>query len=284
MPLPPIADEQYTGMEPFYRRPDGHIEIYRGYVEGYDTLIKIAAEPTVVDSLHREARALAKLQDSPHAPPLYRLGYNEETEKTFLAMGFIEGENLKQFIALDDWTCPAFPPESATEFLRRIAEAEHNIIERGVLYRDYNPEHIIIKPDKTITFIDFGAAIPEHSEIAKEWQNYDNGWHNATWEFMAPEEFTPNDTLTEAIVTYRLGVMYHLLLTGSLPAPRFYNGEEAQQWAQNPQFEFNRLLTDQGETFFQKVLAPSPTNRPMSIGDFLAEIPTPKQLVRSVPA
>ena len=78
-----------------------------------------------------------------------------ENETAYLVMEYVEGENLKQKMRRME---APFSQEEALTLLYPILLAVDAMHRQNVLHRDISPENLILKPDGTLTLIDFGAA------------------------------------------------------------------------------------------------------------------------------
>ena len=83
------------------------------------------------------------------------LDYVQENETAYLVMEYVEGENLKQKMRRME---APFSQEEALALLYPILLAVDAMHRQNVLHRDISPENLILKPDGTLTLIDFGAA------------------------------------------------------------------------------------------------------------------------------
>ncbi len=83
------------------------------------------------------------------------LDYVQENETAYLVMEYVEGENLKQKMRRME---APFSQEEALTLLYPILLAVDAMHRKNVLHRDISPENLILKPDGTLTLIDFGAA------------------------------------------------------------------------------------------------------------------------------
>ena len=83
------------------------------------------------------------------------LDYVQENETAYLVMEYVEGENLKQKMRRME---APFSQEEALALLYPILLAVDAMHRKNVLHRDISPENLILKPDGTLTLIDFGAA------------------------------------------------------------------------------------------------------------------------------
>ena len=81
--------------------------------------------------------------------------YLEENRTAYLVMEYVEGENLKRILARRE---KPFSQQEALELMRPVLLAVEGMHRKNVLHRDISPENLILKPDGTLTLIDFGAA------------------------------------------------------------------------------------------------------------------------------
>lgn len=101
--------------------------------------------------LRDEARALAKLSH-PNVVQVYEIG--EHDGRTFLAMEYVEGQTLAQWLAEQ--------PRTWREILARFCAAGRGLAaahEAGVIHRDFKPENILLGDDGSVRVADFGIAL-----------------------------------------------------------------------------------------------------------------------------
>ena len=104
-------------------------------------------------SFHKEADLLSRFVDVPGIVR-YR-DYVTENGTAYLVMDYIEGTNLRRYMRE---TGKTFAQEEALGLMRPILLAVDAMHRKNVLHRDISPENLILKPDGTLTLIDFGAA------------------------------------------------------------------------------------------------------------------------------
>ena len=104
-------------------------------------------------SFRREAELLSRFVDVPGIVR-YR-DYVTENGTAYLVMDYIEGTNLRRYMRE---TGKTFSQDEALELMKPILLAVEAMHGKGVLHRDISPENLILKPDGTLTLIDFGAA------------------------------------------------------------------------------------------------------------------------------
>jgi len=137
----------------------------RDTVLNRDIALKILPEPFVADPerlarFTREAQALAAL-NHPNIAHVYGLERSEKTGArdasdqplAFIAMEFVEGEDLAQRIAGE-----RVPVDEALAIAKQIAEALEAAHEHGLVHRDLKPANIKVRPEGTVKILDFGLA------------------------------------------------------------------------------------------------------------------------------
>jgi predicted Ser/Thr protein kinase len=105
------------------------------------------------ERLRDEARALAKLSH-PNVVQVYEIG--EHDGRTFLAMEYVEGQTLAQWLAEQ--------PRTWREILAHFCTAARGLAaahEAGVIHRDFKPENILLGNDGSVRVADFGIALAE---------------------------------------------------------------------------------------------------------------------------
>ncbi|MCX4243879.1 serine/threonine-protein kinase [Paraliomyxa miuraensis] len=101
--------------------------------------------------LRDEARALAKLSH-PNVVQVYEIG--EHDHRTFLAMEYVQGQTLAQWLA--------DRPRPWREILACFCTAGRGLAaahEAGVVHRDFKPENILLGHDGSVRVADFGLAL-----------------------------------------------------------------------------------------------------------------------------
>ncbi|MBL4686924.1 MAG: serine/threonine protein kinase, partial [Nannocystaceae bacterium] len=104
--------------------------------------------------LKREAKAMARLSH-PNVASVYEIGSHETDAghtMTFIAMEFVDGENLRRWFVADHST------HDALGLLLRAGEGLAAAHAAGLVHRDFKPENVMIGSDGAVKVVDFGVA------------------------------------------------------------------------------------------------------------------------------
>jgi eukaryotic-like serine/threonine-protein kinase len=111
-------------------------------------------------------------------------------------------------------------PATALQYLEQIASALDAIHSVGVLHRDLKPANVMLRPDGTVSLIDFGLAKANENEISLT---------GAREIFGTPYYMSPEQGHAEMIDArsdlYSLGVVFYEMLIGRKP----FNGATAME-------------------------------------------------------
>ena len=122
---------------------------------GRDVAIKIlpagfAKDASRLARFAREAKLLAALN---HANIAAVYSLHQDARVPFLAMEYVEGEDLSDRLARG-----AIPVGQLLPIARQIAEALEEAHEKGIIHRDLKPANVKLKPDGRVKVLDFGLA------------------------------------------------------------------------------------------------------------------------------
>lgn len=170
-------------------------------------VIKVLPEEFLKDEnlknrFFKEAEIIS-LADHPNIVKLY--GQGEWEKGLYIAMEFIQGITLKQFI-IDH----SLSLKKSIEILLSISYALLHLHSHGVIHRDLKPENILITDDGGLKLIDFGVALllgKKHDEKTPL---------IGTPSYMSPEQKKNPLKATFASDIYSLGVIAYEILTGKL--------------------------------------------------------------------
>jgi serine/threonine-protein kinase len=165
----------------------------------------LAIEPDFLQRFEHEANSAASL-DHPAILPVW--DYGEHEDQPYLAMPYIPGGSLKEYL---EERGPLSPSE-ALGLIAPIADALDYAHGRGIIHRDVKPANILLREDGRPVLADFG--------IAKAVEAGQTGLTRAgstigTPEYMAPEQIEGRAEPRSDL--YSLGVVLFQMLTGSVP-------------------------------------------------------------------
>lgn len=188
----------------------GHVYRARDRVTGAIVAVKSlqAHGEHDVERFAREARLLSAIE---HEAVVQYLGHGQtEDRELYLAMEWLEGEELTRFVARG-----ALGIGESTALLARLADALRWLHERGIAHRDVKPANIFV-PASDLTrakLIDFGIARPASVTRALT----QTGQGLGTPGYMAPEQVRGDrvpDGEWAAADVFALGCVLFECLTG----------------------------------------------------------------------
>jgi serine/threonine protein kinase len=175
----------------------------------------------------REIKVLRELPPSPYCVSYIGDGHTPEGYP-FLAMEFVNGQNLKQILKKR----PVWQEHDACELMSQLCEAFSGLHELGLAHRDVKPENIMVTQAGAVKLMDFGLVkdaqgllkLLESEDIFSGHvfaENIDSGVLAGTPEYMAPEQFSDPSVTDESLTqtdtwtdVYSLGLIFFELLTG----------------------------------------------------------------------
>lgn len=198
----------------------------------------------------KEAELAGKL-NHPSIISIYDVG--EDYDLTYIAMEFLEGEDLENFCQKDT----LLPIRKVIDIMAETAEALDYAHKRGIIHRDIKPANIMLLKSGHVKVTDFGIAKAMSSSQTK------SGIILGTPNYMSPEQINgqPIDGRSDI---FSLGVVFFQLLTGDLPfkgrtlTELFYNitqGRHASARRINPR------IPRPCEQIIDKALAKQPGQR-----------------------
>lgn len=149
----------------------------------------------------------------------------EDDERFLIVMDYIEGNSLQK--ALKDYG--AQPQGDVIEWTKQLCDALGYLHSRKppIIYRDMKPANIMLKPDNTVSLIDFGTA--------REYKVGSTGDTSVlgTKGYAAPEQYGGQGQTDARTDIYCLGATMHHLLTGQDPCRPPYTRYPIRQYNPN---------------------------------------------------
>ena len=172
-------------------------------------------EHQLVEMFIGEAKLVADLVH-PNIVQIYQLG--RIGKSYYIAMEFINGRNLGQFMRRQSQLGRSVPVDLCTFIVSRICrglEYAHSKCDTdgqplGVVHRDVNPKNIMLDSEGAVKLTDFGIAKARHFLRALEGTVL-----MGTTRYMSPEQARFEETDARSDL-FSLGIVLHELLTGRL--------------------------------------------------------------------
>jgi serine/threonine protein kinase len=154
----------------------------------------------------REAQA-AGILNHPSIVTVHDIGMDEPTNTSFIAMEYVEGNNLKEVLAQGR----PLPFDQIGEIVAQVADALDFAHAKGIVHRDVKPANIILVEGNRAKITDFGIA-----KIATGGNLTTTGQFLGTPNYMAPEQIkgAPVDGRTDI---FSLGICLYECLTRRKP-------------------------------------------------------------------
>ncbi len=183
--------------------------------------LKLIATPLARDEAFRErfvreSRAAAAI-DHPNVIPVYSAG--EDDGRLFLAMRFVDGEDLRSLVQRGG----PLEPARAASIIAQIGNALDAAHARGLVHRDIKPANVLLDRDHAY-LTDFGLT----KRLTGETTMTGSGRWVGTLGYIAPEQIRGEGVDARADV-YALGCLLFYVLTGVAPYRR--DSDEATLYA-----------------------------------------------------
>ena len=197
------------GMAAVYRADDQAlgrqvaVKVFTPATEGIDDADRRRSETALLASLTH-----------PSLVTLYDAAKDPETNREFLVMELVEGQDLREILRHG-----AIPPHDATRMLADLSEGLHVIHSRGIVHRDVKPANVLLSPAHLPTrrwnakLADFGIA-----RLLDESRLTATGRIIGTPGYLSPEQVR-GEQVGSAADIYSLGLLMLEALTGFQPFP-----------------------------------------------------------------
>lgn len=207
---------------------------------------KYLSHPDVVKRFTTEAEIIA-MTNHPNIVQLY--GYGEWEGGLYIAMEFIQGISLRQFILQTPVSL-----SRALDIIIDIAYALCHLHSHGVIHRDLKPENILITESGEVKVIDFGIAqlLTEVDTTHPQGKQQLMG----TPIYMSPEQRENPASVSYPSDIYSLGIIIYELILGKLSLGQLHLS----------------LMPKGLQKILQKMLQPKPEDRYHDVVDFITDI------------
>jgi eukaryotic-like serine/threonine-protein kinase len=165
----------------------------------------VASDPDFIERFRREATAAGRLSH-PNIVQVYDWGRGEDGS-AYMAMEYVEGQNLREVIVANGKLGPAIAARIATQVCAALEHARR----AGLVHRDVKPENILVTPDGRVKVADFGL-----SRTMAESRATQAGVVLGTAHYLAPEQVEGKESDHRADL-YALGIVVYEMLTGETP-------------------------------------------------------------------
>lgn len=180
----------------------------------------LAQDPQVLERFRREAHAASAL-NHPNICTIYDVG--EQNGLPFIAMEFIDGETLRQYIG-----GKPLPVERVLDLATQIADALDAAHTEGIIHRDIKPANIFVTKRGQAKVLDFGLAklvrkVPGALDANSSQAVADDpvsivGVISGTPSYMSPEQIRGDDLDTRTDL-FALGLLLYEMSTGRQAFP-----------------------------------------------------------------
>lgn len=173
----------------------------------------ITHDPRRMERFREEARTASAL-NHPNICTIYEVG--EEHGELFIAMEYVEGRSLSQFIRET-----GLPASSVLRYGKQIAAALDHAHARGIIHRDLKPMNVMVTPEGGAKILDFGLAKrtdpnPIHRKTIEGAPTETTIGIAGTMPYMSPEQLEGNDATARSDI-WSLGVLLYEMTAGVRP-------------------------------------------------------------------
>jgi len=260
---------------------------YRGFdtASGRVVLVKIFKPAHLPDektlARFREEAAIYASLNHPHVVRLVKFGVEEN--RPFLALEFIEGQNLRALLAQRS----PLPDDIAAYITLAMLAGLEEIHRHNIIHRDLKPENIMLGHDGSVKICDFDLAITRHKEQAalpSHFRTIQGKAGQVTTDHLlsgSPGYFAPEAILGEPVSTradlFAAGVILYEMFAGTRPFAAPTASGEMNAVVRLPHLspaKFNNAIPEEVEKLINQLLAKSPSERPAGAAEISKRLTT----------
>jgi serine/threonine protein kinase len=252
-----LLNNRYQLLEPIGK--GGMACVYRARDQMLERIVAVkvlredySGDPAFQERFRQEAKAAANLSH-PNIVTMHDFGLDEG--QLFLVMEFVPGADLKMLIKQR----VRFSPEEAVPLLIQACAGIGYAHRAGLVHCDVKPQNMLVTPDMRLKVADFGIA-RALATIHRD-EKSDVVWGSP--QYFAPE-IASGEVPTPASDVYSLGIIFHEMLTGSLPFQATTATGFAQMHIEEEPPWLSEMIPDISPTLEQilkKVLSKEPSQR-----------------------
>lgn len=252
-----VAPVGHGGMGEVYRAEDLRL----GQTVALKFLPKRSSQDASAwEQIHGEVR-IARQISHPNVCRVFDI--EESADGPFIAMEFIDGEDLKSLLT----RIGRLPVDKGLQFAYQICAGLAAAHELGIVHRDLKPANIMLDGRGRIRITDFGLAA-----LVEELRKDEMG--AGTPAYMAPEQITGKQVTHRADI-YSAGLVIYELLSGK-PAFPSSTASDLEGRLVSPPVRLSKMvkgLDPEVERIITRCLEQNPASRPASILEVAAALP-----------
>lgn len=204
-----ILGERYKLLKTLGEGGMANVYLARDLILDRDVAVKVLRldlqdDPDTLRRFRREAMATLELSH-PNIVSIYDVG--ESDGQQYLVMEYVEGMNLKKYIAKNF----PIPYARVIAMMRQILSAVQTAHDHNIIHRDLKPQNIMVDKNGTAKITDFGIAVALSDNSMTQTNSLLGSVH-----YLSPEQARGGMPTRQSDV-YALGIILYELLTGSVP-------------------------------------------------------------------
>ena len=176
---------------------------------------RLSEDPATVERFHRELGAVAPLSRHPHLVQILERG--QEGDRLYLAMELVEGTSLDRVLKQSRLSL-----SQAFAVMRDICQGLAHAHQHGIVHGSLTPRNVLVSPDfGTVKVADFAATRYETTAANLTATLSTGEIRLGALYYLAPEIVEGRGALDARSDIYSAGVIFHEMLTGQPPGPKF---------------------------------------------------------------
>jgi serine/threonine-protein kinase len=224
---------------------------------------RLSENPAAVERFHRELRAVAPVSRHPNL--VHILDTGQEGDRLYLVMDLVAGTSLDRRLKQGR---PSL--SEAFTVMRGICRGLAQGHQHGLLHRSLTPRNVLVSQDfATVKVSDLGATGFETVAQSLTATLGTGEIRLGALYYLAPETVDGSGSVDARADLYSAGVIFHEMLTGRAPGPRFALPSQ-----------LDPTLSPEIDVVVLRCLARRPDERYASAGDLLAALERLEETLR----